>query len=286
MIRTILSLLIVLNKLFYKNRYSLVFFNYSILFYSFVFLFKKYSYFLKRRRTFINNFLYLNVIKEKNSFYKKVNNFILDYKKKFPSINLDNRKLFSYLFFNNIKAKKLTKKLWLISWFNLRRKIEYFNNQLWYILLKSGLVISQIDILYLLNFNLIYLNFKNINNNTTVQSGDFISLVYNKFYIIYLFQRTKNISSFIKKFKKKYTNINPFFLKGFTNLKDFKKKKPKVIKFLFFFKNFRNDSMEIDYTILSIFVLNSYFEFSINFILWKRVISSYLFKLYNWKRIN
>ena len=249
-------------------------------------MFKKYSYFLKRKKTFINNFLYINVVKEKSNLSKKISNFILDYKKKFPLVNLENRKLFAYLFFNNIKSRKLTKKIWLISKLELRKKIEYFNNQLWYILLKSGLVISKLDLLYLLNFNLIYLNYKNINTNLTIKPGDFISLVYNKFYILYLFQRTKNISNFVKKFKKKYININPFFFKNFSTLKDFRGKKPKAIKFLFFFKNFRNDSIEVDYSILSIFILNFYLEFNINFILWKRVLSSYLFKLYNWKRIN
>ncbi len=105
------NLLVFFSKLFYKNRFNLIFFNYSNTIFNFIILFKKYSYFLKRKKTFINNFLYLNVIKEKGIFSKKISNFTLDYRKKFPLINLENRKLFAYLFFNNIKSKKLTKKI-------------------------------------------------------------------------------------------------------------------------------------------------------------------------------
>jgi hypothetical protein len=114
---------------------------------------------------------------------------------------------------------------------------------------------------------MILVNYNIINKNLTLKCNDLISLVYNKFYFFYLSTRVKSVDSFIRKFKKKYLNVNNFFLKSFILLKEFKQKKLKIFKYLFFFKNFRNDYLEIDYNILSIYILKSYFEFSINYLI-------------------
>jgi hypothetical protein len=183
------------------------------------------------------------------------------------SLILENRKLFNLVFLNNKVSSKITSKIWLISRLSIKKRIFFFNNQLWVVMLSSNLVVSRMDLLFLLKYKLIYLNYNIVTNGLTLKCNDIINLVYNKNYFKYLLFRSLNCTTFTRKFKKKHLNINNFFLKNFLINKEFKKNNVKIFKYLFFFKNLRLDNIEIDYSILSILILNSYIEFNLNFIL-------------------
>jgi len=104
---------------FNKNNFSCIFYIFNINDFLkisdlSVFL-KKYLYFFKRRKTFISNFLYLNLIRNKKGvIYKKNHNIetnLLDYKKKIYSVVLDNRKLYTNVFLNKAKSFKVTRNI-------------------------------------------------------------------------------------------------------------------------------------------------------------------------------
>lgn len=257
-------------------------------------LFKRYIYFFKKRKTFISNFLYLNLIKNKKStVYKKNYNIetnLLDYKKKIYSVVLDNRKLYNNVFLNKAKSFKITKNIWKMSKFSIYQKLLIFNNYLWVVLLRSNFIISQNDIKFILTHKLLYINNNIINlsfyNNLILKPNDLICLVYNKNYFKYLFFRINRINIFIKKFKRKYLNLSSFYFKNLTPLKEFKKNKIKIFKYLFFFRNYNNLNIEIDYYILTIFIINNLANQSISSYFLKKVLSIYFFKTYNWKVIN
>lgn len=273
----------------YNLSISLIFFNrFYINNIKVIKLYKKYAYFLKKKKSFIINFLYLNVVKSKSSnarVWSNGNN-LLDYKKKLFSLVIDNRKIFNLIMLDNSISKIISKTILILSKLNSKRQVNTFNNQVWLVLLKSGLVTSKNDFHFLLSFNLIYLNFNTLKKPCTLVSGDFLSICFNKHYFKYLLFRLTNIQLFIKKFKKKYINLGNLFFKDFIKIKELKKNKTKALKYLFLFKNFKVDNVEVDFSILSIYIINLYMSVGLSYILWKRVISTYLFKLYNWKYIN
>lgn len=229
-------------------------------------LYKKYTYFLKKKRSYITNFLCLNVLKSKISLNRRyyTSSNLLDYKKRMLSVILDNRKIFNIIFLQNKMTKRVSKAVWLISKLSIKEKVFFFNNQLWLILIKSSLATSKRDVRFLFFFNNVSLNFNIINRNCTLSPGDFISLCYNKFYFNYLLYRQSSIYLFIKRFRRKYINLSKFFFKNFLKTKEFKKNKIKMFKYLFFFKNFRVNNLEIDFNIMSIYILNTYIGVSLN----------------------
>jgi len=172
-----------------------------------------------------------------------------------------------------------------MSKFSIYQKLLVFNNHLWVVLLKSNFIISQNDIKFILTHKLLHINNNIINssfyNNLVVKPNDFICLVYNKNYFKYLFFRINRINIFIKKFKRKYLNLSSFYFKNLTPLKEFKKNKIKIFKYLFFFRNFNNSNIEIDYFILSVFIISNLINQSINSYFLKKILSIYFFKTYN-----
>jgi len=287
-----------INMFFNKISFNCIFFTLSLnLFFksSDIFLFvKKYIYFFKKRKTFINNFLYMSIAKQrKNINYKKYlssDTNLLDYKKKIYSVILDNRKLYTNTFLNKSRSNKVTKIIWKTSKLTINQRVSFFNNQLWVVLLKSNFIISQNDIRFILTNRLICLNNNviniNIHDKLLLKINDVISLVYNKNYFKYLFYRITKINLFIKKFKKKYLNLSSFYFKNITPLKEFKKNKIKIFKYLFFFRNYNNLNIEIDYFILSIYIISSSLYNSTHNYLLKKLLSIYFYKTYNWKVIN
>ena len=134
-------------------------------------------------------------------------------------------------------------------------------------MLSSNFVVSKMDLQFLFRYKMLLLNFKTVVSGLTLNPSDLISVVYNKDYFKYLSFRSLNCTTFTRKFKKKHLHISNFFLKNYFYNKNFKKNKVKIFKYLFFFKNLRLDNIEIDFSILSILVLNSYIEFNLNYIL-------------------
>ena len=151
--------------------------------------------------------------------------------------------------------------------------------QLFYVLLSSGLVNSYSDSFNFLKNKCVYINrISRCNPFYSVKKGDLIELVFSKNYFVYLnflsltFEKNANKlkSKLNKKFKAKEFNsekVESYMLNVLKNNYLFKKNIP--------------NNMEVDFFVLSIFIvknINNYLNFSfIN----RKLIVFYMYKLYN-----
>jgi hypothetical protein len=151
--------------------------------------------------------------------------------------------------------------------------------QLFFILINSGLIFSYFDSFNFLKNKCVYLNrVSKANPYITVKKGDLIELILSKNYFIYLFFLNNNFEKNINKLKNKLST-------KFKN-KDSSSEKSdsymlKLLKNNYIFKKNIPNYMEVDFFVLSVFIIkniNNYLNLSfIN----RKFIVFYMYKLYN-----
>lgn len=297
-----------LYKLNLKYFYSLIFlvkyweFNKSILLLKLIFWKKENSLF-KKKFKFIKNYFYYFLkrykFKKKKTFklesYKSylTNKFLLkkpnkmrkkrrliDLKKKLFYNILENRKIINFFMLKNQKSKNVSKFI-----YKLNKKTNLFLYKqlhflLFFIILSSKLSYSINDLRYLIANKFIYLNKIPISSYyVSLKKNDLIEFIITKYYLIYLIYKKNNLSLSLRKYKWKkirklkynFSNINK---NRFFNSKYYK-------NFVFYFFKI-SKCYEIDYYLLKILIIKDPIFIVFNN-WWKKFISFYLIKLYNWK---
>lgn len=232
---------------------------------------------------YLNFFFYLDMFSvntNKLNFSK-----MIDLKKKLKKLILMNRKVLNMLNFSKTRYSKHLTNTILIkskqkSWWN----VINFEMQLFFILINSGLIFSYFDSFNFLKNKCVYLNrVSKANPYITVKKGDLIELTLSKNYFIYLFFLNNNFEKNINKLKNKLST-------KFKN-KDSSSEKSdsymlKLLKNNYIFKKNIPNYMEVDFFVLSVFIvknINNYLNLSfIN----RKFIVFYMYKLYNWKWIS
>ncbi len=139
--------------------------------------------------------------------------------------------------------------------------------------MQSKFIFSFSDLNYILRNRLLYINNNLISSKySCISIGDLIKIKINKFYLFYLYNKSKNIYNNLYKFKWRHIkklSLNDkvfFYSKYFNNV--------------IYLNTKKNIKYEIDYITLSILVLNN---FSINKFFNNYPLSIFKLRLLNWK---
>lgn len=189
-------------------------------------------------------------------------------------------------FLISFKIKKFKKNFKNFSYFFFffKKTNNFFNSNLVNILLFSKFFFSYSDLNYFLNKNYIFINripFKESNLNSRncnlflLKKNDFLEIIYNKYYFIYLKKKNNYLNVFQKNKEFYFKNSKLFyksnFLKKLNNLNNIF-----FNKFLFF---------EIDFkTLTIIFLYLPYFNLSYN-LSKNNLINKNLLDYYKWKKL-
>ena len=255
---------------------------------------KKSSSILKKKNDFkyliLNyvNFLKNNYEKEKNS--KKINFHSygldtknLDYSKKIKLFFKDNRLLLKDFF--NIKYYRkfsFSKNIIKISNFNKFNMLYNLENNLVNVLMKSDFFLSEKDCVWYIRNSLISVNFKIINKtNYTIKVNDIINVCYTNYYFENYKNTFNNTLNNLYKINLKIWSLNK---NRITNSKQ-KENYPLWIDDYKFFKKDVPLNIEVDYTTMSIIILDYNLDFNSITYYNIKFINLYLNRLYNWKYI-
>lgn len=262
--------------------------------------FKKNNLFFKKKYNFLSSFFKFKIKKIRKNYIGKTNLLskfnlsdklfepretrkIYDYKKMLFLLILENRKIVNIFLFNRTNAKKITK------YFSKRLKLSTlklfrtFKNMVFFILFSTKLIFSIRDLMFFISNELVFLNKKLIKNYFCVTTkNDIIAIIYNKYFYHYITYKQLNVYYSIKKFKWKHAfkiriNFSKINNKRFFNSKYFKS------SIHFFYQTPRH--LEIDYSILTIFIISN-FIYDYENIWWTKFFSLYISHIYNWKHVS
>jgi ribosomal protein S4 len=208
---------------------------------------------------------------------------IYDYRKMLFSFILENRKIINMFMFDKLISKKTTRILvhnFKNSIFQLIKKMKSFA---FFIIFSVRLAFSMQDLQFLFSNNLIFVNKKLVNNfYYLIKKNDTVTIIYSKNIYYYVIYKQLNIVSSIRKFKWKHAfklriNFNQLTKARFFSSKYFKS----FIHSFYQIPKF----LEIDYSILTIFVVSAY-VYTWENIWWTKFFSVYISNIYNWKRLS
>lgn len=284
------------NKFFYLHSY-LMFKKKNLLFK------KKFNYLKTLHPLFFKNFFKkrirpINLLKKNNYlikqyyFLKILNNNVkyskfnesLNGKKKFLKTIFKNRKLLNFLNFLNYRnSNKLSNYILNQNKCQLNNRILNIEYSLMHVCLNTNLVKNRQDLIFLLKNNQIFLNRSRILNKYTILNINDIlefTLKYKYFNYVFLFKKlfNKHILKIKNKlwFKLRLKNKNKleFQDKNFIN---------KIYKYNLIQKINIPQYLEVDYSLLTLIILYKNFDLNLVNINIKKILSIYLFRLYNWK---
>ena len=247
---------------------------------------KKLSFYNFRNKFKLKQFKhrkYRKLIPIKKKFYKTKKS--IDCRYKFKSLFYENRNILTFFFFGvkTLRQKVFNKYFSSILKYDIFSLLFTWQFNITQLLLRSRFcfVSRQVDFLFKNNF--IFINGLNVNDQKViVKPGDVIQLrINNRFYKYY-----RKIKVQLLKLKRRtgkriwrYTRIG---------LRSFKQRAEHTPNWLYKLMYLRFDIpkfLELDYTILTVFFLNSpqfFFEFDIFFL---KFVNLFLMRLYNWKYI-
>lgn len=235
-------------------------------------------------KTSFNNLFLKSFDKRKSKFNNFFNLKSLPLKKGFFKVLLENRNLIKTVYFfknkkNNFLNKFISKKIFVPTKdFYLKHEFSLLN-----ILIRSQFFYFKTDVLVAFRHTAIYVNGIPIFNlNKFLNIGDRIQILITDNYYYY-FRTYKFITTnFLKKIKKK-------MLRMFKPKNDMYKQKSNYIPdWIFKMIYYYNDIplyLEVDFIIMTAVIISKPFRFyEYNFINWI-FLSSYIYRLYNWKRV-
>ena len=229
----------------------------------------------------IKNYSNLKFLLKKQNKSEFINT--LNGKKKLKKFILNNRKLYKFLNFNLTKSSsKLTK---LINFnsklknFNILLNMEY---SIFNVILSSNIVKSYVDLKHLLSLKMVYLNRKNISNLFTIlNTGDIIEFSLSKKIFNYIFYFKTIFNKHILKvknkiwFKLKLIDKNKLNFNNNTLINS-------IFKNNIILRTTIPNYLEVDYYSLTLIIIFKNFNIKTYNLNIKKILTIYLFKLYNW----
>lgn len=298
-----------LFKLVLKNFMSFLYIikyweiNKSILLLKFIFWKKESSLFRKRYKfikhyfySFLNKYRFKKKKKKKSKqlllpFYsKKLLSFklkkkknrrrIIDLKRKSYYYMLENRKIMNFFLLSKKKSNKITKFLFKLNrnkGINLYKRLHFI---FFFIILSSKLNYSINDLKYMIKNKFIYLNKLPIKSEMiSLKKNDLIEFIFSKHYLLYLIYKKVNLNKSLRRYKWRRMKKLKYNLSNINKSRFFDSKYFK--NFIFYFYKI-SKCIEIDYCLLKIIIIKDPIVISFNN-WWKKFISLYILKLYNWR---
>lgn len=264
-------------------------------------LHKKRFYIKKKKITKLSNYFFKNykylsfekkqtmVLNNLNVFFKQSTKFdkapkLYDINRKYMNYLRENRliyKLFGFRVKNNFKFIK--RHVRSISSLDIKSRIHMHEYSLKNILIKLKYAFTFRNSKNLIKSGFIFLNgSQTINYNNYLFKGDYIELLYCKFIL-----KLKNkIKKKLLISMRKYKRYNWRMLK---NKVEFSERKLRIFRFaekIFHFKNKITNSIQFDYRTLSFIIIKDLSVKKDISYLTKKLLPTYLIKLFNWKVIS
>lgn len=273
--------ILLMKLIFWKKENSLFKKRFKFIKNYFFYFLKRYRF--KKKKTFkLNSYssYYVNhmVINKSNRTKKKRR--LVDLKKKLFYNILESRKIINFFLLNNKKSKNVTKFIYKLKHKSNLLLYKKLHLLLFFVILSSKFSYSLNDFRYMILNKFIYLNKNPIKSYyISLKKNDLIEFVITKYYLLYLVYKKNNLTMALRRYKwrkirKLKYNFSKLNKNRFFNSKYFK-------NFIYYFHKI-SKCYEIDYYLLKIIIVKDPILLTFNN-WWKKFLSFYLLKLYNWK---